>query len=149
MIETSSSTANKKFDFVWLSYRLAGLVPIPFWILIYVLNLLPVLFPSYRGKDMVNPLFFMPILIVIVAGSIGGACLLVFFKIEKELYPNPDKNLFIEIPSNDLLFNEYIIQKSYGKLFMLLICWICRFITIAATATMIFGFFIFLKYIRS
>jgi hypothetical protein len=144
--KTSLSEESKKFDFVKLSYKLAFWVPIPFWIFIYTLNLLPVLFPSYKGRDIANPLFFIPGVIFIVAVAIDGICKIAIYKIEKDLYLDPEKkHLFIKIPMTKSLY-EYMDKKSYGKLFLIVILWASEFIAIATYTTMVFGFFIRLKY---
>ena len=146
MVETSSSTENRKFDFVGISYKLACYVPIPFWILVYNLNLLSVLFPAYKGKDLTNPLLFIPSVALIVAVAIKSICEYVFLRIEKVRHP--EENYYKEIPLNDLLF-ESIKKKSYGKLCLIVILWASKFIGIAIVTTMIFGGFIAFKYIRN
>lgn len=148
MAKENALSANKKYDFVKISHSFAKIIPMPFWILMYTLDWLRVLFPSYQGKDLMYPLFFTPAVILTVAFYGWQTIQSIFFKIEKDRYPDSVKNKYAKIPENDLLFVEYRRKKSYGKMFLLGIGWACQIIQIVATMTMIFGLFIILKYIH-
>ena len=146
MIEKRPSVGNQEIDFVGFSYKLATYFPLPFWILIYNFNLLPILLPFYKGKDLEYPLFIVPAVLFTAAVTIKGICQIVIYKIEKDRFPDPEKkNLFLKIPLNKLLF-EYIEKKSYGTLFLIMILWVSEFIAISTFTTMIFGIFITLRY---
>lgn len=146
IVEKVSSTVSKKYDFVKISYMLASYVPIPFWIIIYNLDLLPVLFPSYKGKDMATPMLFAPGFIALFSVSIMYMCRYAILKIEKDYFSSA--GLLIEPPLNDLFF-DYIKKESYGKLFLVIACWLFNFIAMAAKTTMFFGVFIAFKYIHN
>ena len=148
MAEENAPSANRKYDFVKISYSLAKIIPMPFWILMYALGWLSVLFPSYQGKDLMYPLFFTPIVVLTVAYYGWQIIQNIFLKIEKDRYPDSVKNKYAKIPENGLLFADYSRKKSYGKMFLLGIGWVCQIIQLVATMTMIFGLFIILKYLR-
>ena len=151
MMAENNSIVAKRINLVRISYILASWVPIPFWIVLYNLDLLPVLFPSYKGKDLATPTFFAPIFIAIFAASIMYICQYLIQKIEKDHYPVTNgltQPSMSGLPMNDFLF-EYIQKKTYGKLFLVVLCWTSQFIAITATSTMFFGLFIAFKYIRA
>ena len=142
----NNTVVGKRINLVRISYMLASWVPIPLWIVFYYLDLLPVLFPSYKGKDMTIPTFFAPGFIAIFAAGIMYICRYIILKIDKARFPVT--NRLIELPLNDLLF-EFFKSKSYGKLFLVVVCWTSQFIAIAARMTIYFGLFIAFKYIRT
>jgi hypothetical protein len=147
----NNSRVGKRINLVRISYILASWLPIPFWIVIYFLDLLPVLFPSYKGKDLVTPMFIAPMIIGSIAAFITYLLQRVISAIEKDHYPMPDglgQPSMSGLPMNDFLF-EYIKNKSYGKLFLLVSCWSFQFIAITAKTTIFFGLFIAFKYIRN
>jgi hypothetical protein len=151
MMAENNTIAGKRINLVRISYMLATWVPIPFWIVIYFLDLLPVLFPSYKGKDMTIPTFFAPAFIAIFAAGITYISQYFISKIEKDRYPRPGglgQPSMSGLPMNDLLF-EHIKEKSYGKFILLVSCWSIQFIGMTARMTIFFGLFIAFKYIRA
>jgi hypothetical protein len=151
MMADNNSVEGKRINLVRISYMLASWVPIPFWIVIYYFDLLPVLFPSYKGKDLVTPMLVAPIVIAAFAALIMYIFHRLISKIEKDRYPvNNDftQPSLSGLPMNDLLF-EYIKKKSYGKLFLVVVCWTSQFVAITARMTIFFGLFIAFKYIRA
>ena len=88
MAENNSRVA-KRINLVRISYMLASWVPIPFWIVIYYLDLLSAIFPSYKGKDLVIPMFISPIVIGAFAFLIMYTFQYFISKIEKDRYPMP------------------------------------------------------------
>ena len=147
----NNTVAGKRINLVRISYMLASWVPIPFWIVIYYFGLLPVLFPSYKGKELVMPMLIAPMVITAFAGFIIYILQHVISAIEKDRYPMPNglgQPSMSGLPMNDLLF-EHIKERSYGKFFLLVSCWAIQFIGMTAKTTIFFGVFIAFKYIRA
>ena len=143
MIEKRPSVGNQKIDFVGFSYKLATYFPLPFWILIYNFNMLSVLFPSYKEKDLVFPIFFFTGLILILAASIAFICDYIIATLEKGRFPQVMSSL--RCPLNELL-HEYINKKLYWRLLLLITNWVSVLIVKMAMMTTFFGMFIAFKY---
>ncbi|MEJ1959997.1 MAG: hypothetical protein WDM70_11725 [Nitrosomonadales bacterium] len=140
---TNFSSGNKKFDFVEISYTLATCLTILFWILIYRLNVLTDLFPSYKGENLMLPTFIFPVVILTLSGGIAVVFDSIISKVENDRYPKKLSSL--GCPLNDLLY-QYTLQKAYWKLLLVVICWLSMVVMRMALATTYFGVFIAIKY---
>jgi hypothetical protein len=145
MVETSSSSENKKFDLFKMSYTLSTWLTILFGILILSLNKLTDLFPSYKGEDVIFPIFIFPSVILVLSAGIVLILIPIISKIENDCYPKKINS--VRFPLNDLLY-QYYAQKSYWKLLLVMICWLSSIIMNIAAVTTFFGIFIAFKAIK-
>lgn len=147
MAEKNSLSVGKTYDLVGITSKWAFYLPIPFWIIVFYFDLLEKLFPSYKGKELVTPTFFIPILMGIIAGAVSYVCLYIIYeKFEKGHYQSIG---FRREPTlNELLFG-YRSKRLYGKLLVAVIDWLSVLILAAASPTIIFGLFIAFKYLRT
>ncbi|MEJ1959961.1 MAG: hypothetical protein WDM70_11505 [Nitrosomonadales bacterium] len=145
MFQQDAPTDIKRYDYARMVNAIGMLAALPFWIIVYKLNLLPILFPSYSMKEMYIPVVIFPGLIVCAMTIISGTCKTIIANIDKNRFPM-NRLGRVELPLNDLLF-EYFNKKSYWKLSLVIIICAANFIGLFAGITVItFGFFICFKY---
>ncbi len=138
---------SNKYDLVGTSCTLAFYLPIPFWLIVYNFDLLEQLFPSYKGKELVNPAFIAPMLIGVLAAAFMRICFYIIYeKFEEGHYQTI--GFKYEPKLNELLF-DYWYKKSYGKLFVVVICWVALFVSMATFFSICFGMFLAFKYLRA
>jgi len=143
MIDSSLPTESKKFDLFKTSVSLAFYLAMAFWIIVYYFDLLEKLFPSLKGKALINLTFFIPLYITFYAACVSYICdSIIYNEFEKGHYQMVGLQ---KKPTINVLLFKYSSSRSYGKLLVVFIKWLSVLIMAAVSSTVFFGMVIYIQ----